>query len=132
MRSTAGPGCGCSTPARTTPRASRWRSGPDPGARLRRHPRRDLLERQRAREQVSLDQVAARLAQLLSDVIGLDALGDDMQPEVVPELDHRPDDRGVSVVGIHVADELAIDLELVQRQPRQVTQRGLALTEVVE
>jgi len=32
----------------------------------------------------------------------------------------------------HVADEAAIDLELVQRQRRQVAQRGVALAEVVE
>ena len=66
------------------------------------------------------------------DIGGLDALGDHGQPEVVTEVDHGVDDRGVGGLLEHVGDEPAVDLELVQREGRQVTEGRLALAEVVK
>jgi hypothetical protein len=50
----------------------------------------------------------------------------------VAEIDDRVHDRRVGGMLEHVADETTIDLQLGERQRRQVTERCLALAEVVE
>ena len=87
---------------------------------------------QRAAEVVALGDVAAQLAQAVGDLLGLDALGDDLEAQVPREVDRRAHDRRVVVVVGHPEDERAVDLHLVQRQALEVGQRRLALAEVVE
>ena len=54
------------------------------------------------------------------------------ESEVVAEVDDCPHDRGVTRVLEHVRHEAHVDLELIDRQRRQVTQRRLTGPEVVE
>src|SRR5438132_5790989 len=78
-------------------------------------------------QEVALGHVAPGLTQRVQHVVGLDALGDDAQREVVTELDDGADDGGMGRVDDHVRDEALVDLQLVQRQRRQVPERGLTL-----
>src|SRR4051794_36955595 len=57
-----------------------------------------LVGRQRARQVVALGEVATQARELLPDLAVLDALGDDLQAEVVGQLDGRAHDRGVGVL----------------------------------
>ena len=72
------------------------------------------------------------VAQPLERLVVLDAFGDDDVAEVVRELDNRPDDRRVRIVVEQVGDEASVDLQLVQRQLREVPERGLTAAEVVD
>src|SRR5918994_3310926 len=55
----------------------------------------DLVRDEWAGEVVALDEVAAELPQLVEDLSRLDALGDDVEPEVVAQVDDRAQDRAV-------------------------------------
>jgi hypothetical protein len=76
--------------------------------------------------------VAALARQELALLFRLHAFRDDVQPQAVGQADDRLGDGGVVGVGQDVLDELAVDLQLVQRQPLQVRQRRVADAEVVE
>ena len=76
--------------------------------------------------------VASEVAEPIERVAILDALGDDPETEVLPELDSRPDDREVLDAVEHVGDERAVDLDLLDRQPLQVGERGESRPEVVD
>nr|WP_255600999.1 hypothetical protein [Blastococcus sp. LR1] len=86
----------------------------------------------RAAEEVALRDVAAQLAQR-GHVLGLlDALGDDGQAEVVPEVHGAAHEDGVLRAGRHAEHERAVDLELVHGQPAQVAHRAVPGAEVVD
>ena len=67
-----------------------------------------------------------------SVALRLDALGDDLEAEVVAERDDRAHDRGVVGVAVHVEHERAVDLELRDREPGEVGERRVAGAEVVD
>jgi hypothetical protein len=73
-----------------------------------------------AAQVVALGDVAAERRQLLPGVLGLDAFGDHPQSQVVAEVDGGPHDDGVAGAGRHLADERAVDLQLVYRELLQV------------
>ena len=68
--------------------------------------------RQRAAQQVALEPVAAELAEPVAHLDGLDAFDHDREAEVVAELDHRPHDGLVGLVGGQVEHERLVDLDL--------------------
>src|SRR6266403_3957401 len=61
----------------------------------------------------------------------LNALGDDLQIQVMTERDDGADDRGVVRVGADVVDERAVDLQRVQREAFQIVQRAVPGAEVI-
>ena len=95
-------------------------------------PRHQLVRRQRLAEQVSLGDVAVQVAQRVQGLGVLDALGHHPHPEVVRQFDHRPDDCGVGVASQHLHHERLVDLQLADRQVRQLRQAGVTLPEVVQ
>ena len=76
--------------------------------------------------------VAAQRAQVVEHVRALDALGDDLEPEAAREVDRGAHDQQVVDVADDAGDERAVDLDLVERQPLEVGERGVAGAEVVE
>ena len=93
---------------------------------------RHRLGGSRATEQESLRAVAAELDQPRPLGFGLDALGDRDQVRSVREFDDRADQHRRAAVGVEVAHEAAVDLQLVDRQRAQPRQRRVAGTEVVD
>lgn len=59
-------------------------------------------------------------------------LGDHLEVERARELDHRRHHRLVDRVDAEIADERAVDLQIVERQVLQVAERGQAAPEIVE
>src|SRR5262249_42018510 len=91
-----------------------------------------LLRRQRLVEQVALRLLALQQTQQLALLLRLHALRDDLEPEAVPQGDDRRRDRH-PVGGVrHGGNERSVDLEGIDRQPRQVAQRGIAGAEIVD
>ena len=62
----------------------------------------------------------------------LHPFGDHLQIKVLAKLDHGGDDLGRAGVGGHGADEIAVDLQGVEGQPRQIGERREAGAEVVQ
>src|SRR5690606_32343777 len=85
-----------------------------------------LVRRHRSAEVEALRLVAAQVAEEAQLALVLHALGDHLQAEVVGQGDDGADDGGVMLVAADTADETGVDLELVDRQPRQVGQRRVA------
>src|SRR5690606_29883042 len=92
----------------------------------------ELLHRHRPAEQIALELVTAALLQGNLLVRGLHVLGQYRQPHAFGQQhDHLGD---FSAVGIlqHALHGTLVDLQLIQRQPVQVVQRGVAGAEVVQ
>src|SRR5690348_5673338 len=83
-------------------------------------------------DQESLAELAAHFAQRDQLPWLLDALGDDLEPQVPAELDHGPGQQRERGVVTEPGDERGIDLDDVQRELAQVGQRGVAGAEVVD
>src|SRR5438445_8400901 len=81
--------------------------------------------------QIPLALVAAVRAQEFQLLRGLDALGDHAHRERMRERDHRLRDRRIVPSLVHPADERAVDLEAVDRQPRKIGEARIARAEVV-
>src|SRR6266850_4136876 len=94
--------------------------------------RRDFLRWQRLAEQKALQLVAAVGAQELALLDRLDPFGDDFQPQTMAERDDALGDRHVVRIVGYVLDERAVDLDAVDREALQVSQRGVAGAEVVD
>jgi len=84
-----------------------------------------------AAEQEALAFVAALAAQAAQFGLGLDAFGGDRHAEAAAERDDRADDRLRIVIGIEVAHERLVDLDLVERERAQIAQRRVAGAEIV-
>src|SRR5713226_1650899 len=82
-------------------------------------------------KQIPLALVAAVHAQEFQLLHGLDPLGDHAHRERMRERDHRLRDRRIVPSLVYPADERAVDLETVDRQPRQIAQARIAGAEVV-
>ena len=57
---------------------------------------RQVVDRHRPGQEKALRDITTRLVQRTKRLAGLDALGDDAEAEVVPEVDDRAHDRGVA------------------------------------
>src|SRR6202043_2088879 len=97
-------------------RAAQDRPRPKPWAKW---PRRS-----RSAEVEALKEVATVLAQQCRGRLVLYPFGDDHQPEAVAEVDGGPDDGGAVAIGRHVHDKGLVDLDLANREPPEVGQRG--------
>src|SRR5439155_23512844 len=62
----------------------------------------------------------------------LDAFGDNLHPQRVRESSDRVDDRRGLVVVLELTDERAVDLDRVDRQVSQITDRRISGTEIVD
>src|SRR5688572_24658940 len=80
------------------------------------------LRVERWRQPEALDLVAALLAQVGQLLLGLHALGDDVQPQRVAHGDDGGGDRLVVRAAGEVADELLVELERVDRPALEVHQ----------
>ena len=81
---------------------------------------------------VALSDVAAEAAQGGQDLLGLDALGDKREAEVVAEVDNALYDQRVAGVLSHGHDEGPVDLELADRQVLELAEAGVSDPEVVD
>src|SRR4029079_6438865 len=93
-------------------------------------PHLGLLERVRDEEALRL--LAAVALQELVLRSGLDALGDHAQAERMRQRNDRLRDRLVVAVLLEAAHEALVDLDALDRQPREVRQRRVAGAEVVD
>ena len=111
-------------------RASRRRCAP---ARTKRSmSRRQRVGGHRAPDVEALGEVAPERVEAVERLARLDALGGDLEVEVAAELDRRADDRLVAAARLHPEHERLVDLDLVDREPRELRQRGEAGAEVVD
>src|SRR6185312_16616856 len=94
----------------------------EPGERGRRH---------RRAEQITLHFRAAERAQRLRLLVRLDAFrgGGDLPRR--GDVDDRLDDVARIIAVADTTDERAVDLDLVERKPLQIAQRGIARAEIV-
>jgi len=90
-----------------------------------------LLERRRA-EEVTLEEADAFVAQDRRLLFLLDPFGDDRQVEALGQADEVAQEDLVLGVGREVAHERAVDLDSVDRELLQMTQRGKPGAEIVE
>src|SRR5207245_3136150 len=82
--------------------------------------------------EISLGGEAPHLAQQVPGRFVLDALGDEIQPEATRELDRRPDNGGTTGIRREPADERAVDLDLLDGEPLEIGEGGVAGPEVVD
>ena len=75
---------------------------------------------------------AAQAAEDGELLLGLDALGGDLEAERVGHGHDRGDERGVVGVGAEPVDERSVDLHGVDREPLEVAERRVAGAEVVD
>ena len=98
-----------------------------------RHARADHVGGRRPAEEETLAHATTELAKHAELLLRLDPLGDDRQPERAAQGDDRPGERpGLGIVRLAgLADQLAGDLEAVDREPAQVGERRVPRPEVV-
>src|SRR6267142_3016072 len=84
-----------------------------------------------AGKEISLSLVAAVHAQEFQLLHGFDSLCDHPHSERMRERNHRLRDRRVVPPFMGLAYERAVDLQAIDRQPREIAQAGIARTEVV-
>src|SRR4051812_16165022 len=87
---------------------------------------------QRGAQEVPLRRRAAEGGERVPALARLDSLGDDVEIQALRELDDRADDGGCVPLRRQLADDGAIDLDLGDRQARQLGERGMAGSEVVD
>src|SRR6266851_8259716 len=102
-----------------TPRFLRSGGGADRGVEQR----ADRFRAHRAIEVEALRELAFQRDEFLCLAFGLDALGDDVDPVGLRELDQHAHDRRAAEAAVGALDERAIDLERVERELVQVAQR---------
>src|SRR5712671_729123 len=91
----------------------------------------NLALRHRLAEQEALGLVTAFRFRHFELLFGLDALDYGGDPQAGGEARHRADD-GAGIVALrHVAHELAVDLDLVEREASQVGERRVAGPDIV-
>jgi hypothetical protein len=95
---------------------------------------RPVAHRNRPRPAVAepLPERAAQPSEQALLLLGLDALGHDVETELARHREHRPHDRGVVRARGHGTGERRIELQPVDRQPTEVVQRRAAAAEVVD
>src|SRR6266853_3063616 len=104
------------------------------GGRLERPVRQEArhrLGRHRCGEQISLPLLATVRAQEFQLLRSLDSLGDHPQSERTRERNHRLSDRRIVPGLVDPVHERTVDLQAVDRQPRQIAQARIACAEIV-
>src|SRR5882757_2272122 len=124
---TSTPGTRHSRCSRPTSCSSNPLTGYRSGDELRQCARRDGAGKQEALSLVAL--VGAQGACLLG---GLDALGYDLESQVVAEGNDGADNGGVVGFGCHVLDKRAVDLQAVHGKALQVRQARIAGAEIID
>src|SRR5437588_7965099 len=56
----------------------------------------------------------------------------DFQSKAVPQICDRADDEDVALIHVHVLHKRPIDLDLIDREPLEMGERGVAGAEVVD
>lgn len=92
----------------------------------------EFVDRQGLAEQVALERMAAVGGEEIALRGRLHALGDHVQFQAPSHGDDRLGHHGIPMAGRQVVDEGFVDLELRERQLRQVIERGIAGAKVVE
>src|SRR5450755_1260210 len=92
----------------------------------------ELRERHGPADPVPLCVVDTHPAELIQRGLILNAFGDRLDLELVRDADDRLDDLTVLQVAEQVADELDVDLEVVDRQMPQVGEAAMADAEVIQ
>src|SRR5688500_1871589 len=92
----------------------------------------DGVARNRSREKIPLPLLTVQRAQLpqllgCADPLGLRANADDLR-----QRKHRTNKTEIFFVGVHAADESAVDLDCIDRQTVEIAQRRVAGAEIVE
>src|SRR6478752_3759237 len=90
-----------------------------------------LSDRRRLAEQIALHPIAAFMRQETELLRGFDALGDDRHFEAMAEVDDGADDCRRLRIFAEIDDEVAVNLDLVERERLQIAQRGVAAAEIV-
>src|SRR5579863_806465 len=91
-----------------------------------------LRERQRLGEVKALRVIDADAPELIEHRLALDALGDGGDAERAADLADGLDHAAVDRIGGDVIDELAVDLEKIDRQRLQVHERRHPGAEIIE
>ena len=94
--------------------------------------RRGVARRQRSGKQMALRQVATQSAEELQLARGLDAFDDDAQLQRARQLAGHAADHRVRRVGDRTEHKTQVDLQAVERQPREEPQVRVAGAEVVD
>lgn len=71
-------------------------------------------------------------AQELDLLLVLDAFGDDLEPEIVPQRNARSNDRSVVGIDTDVLHERPIDFEAIDRKTLHVAQARVSRAEIVD
>src|SRR3954462_15040764 len=85
----------------------------------------DLALRHRLRKEVSLHCRATEKANDVDLLCGFHAFDHAIEFQVTTQVDHRLDDVAGGLLRRDIADETAVDLDLVERQLMDVAQAGL-------
>src|SRR2546430_10946330 len=93
---------------------------------------RILPNRKWLADEIALHRVAALLGEKAELLLRLYALGDDRHFQRMTEIDHGPDDCRRLRIAAEIDDKGAIDLDLVERERLQITQRRIAAAEIVQ
>src|SRR3954451_9895354 len=120
------PGIRHSVSSRPTRSISNPLTGYRSGNEAREHPRGDGAGKQEALRFIAL--IGAQGARLLSS---LDALGYDLQTQVVAEGDDGSDDGCIVGLGRHVLDKRAVDLQAVHGEALEIRQARVAGAEII-
>ena len=104
----------------------------EPEAGVSGEPTQQIVSSQRRREVVALDGVATCVGEDCAGDLVFGTLGDDRQAERVRHRDGGTDDDRVALVGGHVGDERAVELQFVSGQAVQVGERRIAGPIVVD
>src|SRR5260221_10657021 len=91
----------------------------------------NLALRHRLAEEVALAQIAAVGLRRLKLLLGLDTLDGGGDAEAPRQADHGLHDGPAILAHQHIADERAVDFDLVEREVPQVGQRRVAGAEIV-
>ena len=84
-----------------------------------------------AGEQIALNLVASEELELSPGHLGLDAFGEHREPERMPEVDDRLGD-GEALVIDQVGDQDSVDLECVDGERSEVSERRVAGSKIVD
>ena len=83
-------------------------------------------------EEEALTQLAAEILQAVQLLLQLDPFGDRLQLQRFAQRDHRARERRLRVASAHIVDERLVDLEDVDREALQVSERRVAGAEIVD
>src|ERR1700733_768178 len=91
----------------------------------------EAVDRRRPAQEITLNLVAAFLLQEAQFLVGLDAFGNDRQPEALAEAEHRPHDRRRLLVVMDRLDDGSVDLDTIKREVAPVGKRRITGAEIV-